>query len=123
MIFIIYQGRYSSSNFFDKHFDIDNLFSTEEEGFQFKIKQTIWDKIYKSNMDKIRVYVKSHNIELLESITKLITIYGINNRLGNISKWENGFVSYYSHEHELSKVNDYEYGFADFTELPRKSNC
>ena len=37
---------------------------------------------------------------------------------GNISKWEMDSISCYFHEHELEEVNEQDYGFIDFFDLP-----
>ena len=106
-------------NFFEKYFDVDELTPVDEEGAQFAIKQTVWDKIYKKKMDVVRDFIKTHYDELLTAMNNRL-IEDLWNKYcsGNISKWEMDSVSYYSHEHELSKVDDYIYGFADYFELP-----
>ena len=73
-------------NFFDKNYDIDNLYPTENG---FKIKQTVWDKIYKKEMDTVRSFIKSNHDELLKSINNKL-IYDMWNKycIGSMSKWE-----------------------------------
>ena len=108
-------------NFFDKHFEMDNLYSTEETESGFKIKQTTWDKIYQSQMDVIRPFVKQHNAELLDKVNKRLKQDLWDKYCqGSLSKWEMDSVSFYSHEHELARVNDFIYEFSDFTSLPRE---
>lgn len=102
---------------FYANFDVDTLETTDETESGFKIKQSVWDAIYKENQNIIRPYVVEHNQELLEAV---------NNRLiketwdkycqGNISSWEMDSISFYSHEHELTGV-DIVNGFSDFFEL------
>lgn len=102
-------------DFYSQHFDVDFL---EPNNNNFIIKQLIWDKIYKSQMDIIRPFIKDHNEELLNSV---------NNKLrqdlwdkyceGNISKWEMDSISCYIHEHELSKVRNIIYGFVNYSQL------
>ena len=102
-------------DFYSQHFDVDFL---EPNNNNFVIKQLIWDKIYKSQMDIIRPFIKDHNEELLNSV---------NNKLrqdlwdkyceGNISKWEMDSISCYIHEHELSKVRNITYGFVNYSQL------
>ena len=105
--------------FFDKHFDVDNLIPVNEEGAQFAIKQTVWDKIYTKKMDKVRAFIKSHYDELLAAMNnRLIKDLWDKYCSGNISKWEMDSVSYYSHDHELKNVDEYMYGFVDFFDLP-----
>ena len=105
--------------FFDKNFDIDNLTTCDEEGFSFKIKQTIWDKIYKKYMAPVRTYVQENQQQLLDKINQS-QIDELWNKycLGSLSKWEMDSVSYYSHPHELSKVNTFKYHFSDYFDMP-----
>ena len=106
-------------NFFDKHFDVDNLYPTDKTESGLMIKQTVWDKIYQKHMDIIRPYVKSHNEELLQSVNNtLISQTWDKYCKGNISKWEMDAVSCYFHQHELEYVDELSYGCNDFYSLP-----
>lgn len=108
-------------NFFDKHFDIDNLIPTDDSESGFMVKQVVWDKIYKKYMDRIRPFVKEHNSELLEKVNnKLMEDMWDKYCLGSISKWEMDSVSCYFHEHELKDVNEYYYECSNFFELPEE---
>lgn len=105
-------------SFYSAHFDIDKL-STAETESGFKIKQSDWNAIYQGHMDEIRPWVKSHSEELLVQVNNKLTEDLWNKYcLGNLSKWEMDSVSFYSHEHELAKVDNDRYGFSDFFELP-----
>ena len=102
-------------NFYEKNFDLDLLIP---ENNHFKIKQTSWDKIYKKHMDIIRPYVKAHNEELLNAInSRLKKELWDKYCLGSISKWEMDSISCYIHEHELAKLQNHIYGFADYDKL------
>ena len=102
-------------NFYEKNFDLDLLIP---ENNHFKIKQTSWDKIYKKHMDIIRPYVKAHNEELLNAINSRLKKELWNKYcLGSISKWEMDSISCYIHEHELAKLQNHIYGFADYDKL------
>ena len=109
-------------NFFDKNFDIDNLVPEESTESKFKIKQTIWDKIYKKNMDKVRPYIVAHQQEILSSLNGALMKETWDKYCeGNISKWEMDSISCYIHEHELEEVDFEKYGldkFADLSETP-----
>ncbi len=106
-------------SFFDKHFSLDVLTPTELSESGFMILQTKWDKIYQSYMDKIRPFIKNNNSKLLSAVNEKITKDMWDKYcLGSLSKWEMDSVSFYSHEHELSRVNMYQYGINDFNELP-----
>ena len=105
--------------FFDKNFNIDKLTPTEISESGFMIKQSVWDTIYKHQMDIIRPFVKEHNAELLEAVNnKLISDLWNKYCSGNISKWEMDSISCYFHDHELSKVEERLHGFSDFFDLP-----
>ena len=105
----------NSMRFYEANFDMDLLIPTNDS---FKIKQTSWDTIYQKHMDKVRLYIKKNHDKLLAAI---------NNRLmsdmwnkyceGSISKWEMDSVSFYSHEHELSHIDERDYGYSDFYRL------
>ena len=104
--------------FYESNFDVDKLIPTDETESGFKIKQTIWDGIYKKQMDIIRPYVKEHNAELLLYVNNRLTSDMWNKYCtGNISKWEMDSVSFYSHPHELAAINNELYGIEDFFSL------
>ena len=63
-------------NFFDKHFDIDNLIPTDDSESGFMVKQVVWDKIYKKEMEDIKDELKN-NPAILNNL---------NNKLFNIRK-------------------------------------
>lgn len=101
--------------FYEANFDTDLLVATDNG---FKIKQVVWDGIYKKHMDKPRTYIKAHSEELLAAINqRLFDDLWDKYCSGTMSKWEMDSVSYYSHEHELSRLNNMKYGFSDFFEL------
>ena len=105
--------------FYEKHFDMDNLIPNEETESGFVIKQTTWDKIYQSHMDKIRPWVKENSATLLEEVNNRLTSDMWNKYCqGSLSKWEMDAVSFYSHEHELAHVNTRVYDITDFDKIP-----
>lgn len=106
-------------NFYEKHFDMDNLIPSEMSESGFLIKQTAWDKIYQSHMDKIRPWVKENSATLLEEVNNRLTSDMWNKYCqGSLSKWEMDAVSFYSHEHELAHVNASKYDITDFDKIP-----
>ena len=106
-------------NFYEKHFDMDNLIPSEMSESGFLIKQTVWDKIYQSHMDKIRPWVKENSATLLEEVNNRLTSDMWNKYCqGSLSKWEMDAVSFYSHEHELAHVNTRAYDITDFDKIP-----
>ena len=100
--------------FYEKNFDVDLLEPAETES-GFKIKQTVWKKLYDGWMDKIRPFIKENAADLLDKM---------NNRLmsdvwdkyckGSISKWEMDAISCYIHPHELALINPDDYGWDEF---------
>lgn len=106
-------------NFYEKHFDMDNLIPSEMSESGFLIKQTVWDKIYQGHMDKIRPWVKENSATLLEEVNNRLTSDMWNKYCqGSLSKWEMDAVSFYSHEHELANVNIKPYDITDFDQIP-----
>lgn len=105
-------------NFYEKHFNMDYILPSESDEAEFMIKQTTWDNIYQSHMDKVRPFVKEHNKELLAAVNKRLKDDMWNKYCeGNISKWEMDAVSFYSHEHELAFVDEFIYELDDFESL------
>ena len=105
-------------HFIEQHFDIDKLEPDDFTESRFKIKQSVWDNIYKKQMDIIRPYVKENNAMLLEVVNNRLTADVWNKYcLGNISKWEMDSVSFYSHDHELAQADLDLYLIEDFFEL------
>ena len=108
--------------FYEEFFDVDLLTPDEFAESGFRIKQDVWDKIYKKQMDIIRPYIKEHNNELLRAVNNKLTEDMWNKYcLGNLSKWEMDSVSFYSHSHELSKVNSSLYMIDDFFKLDEQA--
>ena len=105
-------------HFFEKHFDMDKLEPTELSESGFMIKQTVWDNIYQHHMDIIRPWVKKNADILLERVNERLTRDMWNKYcVGNLSKWEMDAVSFYSHDHELAKLDMRRYDLTDFEDL------
>lgn len=107
----------TAMNFYEKNFDVDFLEPYDTES-GFAILQTKWDKIYKTQMDIIRPFIKDNNQLLLNDVnSRLMSDVWNKYCLGSISKWEMDSVSCYFHQHELQDVNYYLCGFSNFFEL------
>ena len=105
--------------FYSMNFDIDLAEPDDFTESGFKIKQTVWDKMYQKQMDIIRPFVKDHNEELLKAVNDRLTSDVWNKYcLGSLSKWEMDSISFYSHEHELADVDFDLYGIEDYFDLP-----
>lgn len=104
-------------NFYNEYFNSDSLQPREDGNFQ--ILQTVWDKIYDNAMNPIRAYFKANQKEILDNLNdKLVSEVWNKYAKGSISAWEMDSVSYYSHPHELEKLDNNLYGISDFYELP-----
>ena len=116
------QPYYSVDNiaykFLETYFDVDNLIPDEYAESGFRIKQTVWDTIYKKQMDIIRPYIKTHQQELLEAVNNRLTKDVWEKYcLGDLSKWEMDSVSFYSHKHELANADLNLYMIEDFFDM------
>lgn len=106
-----------AADFYNKHFSPDNLQPRADNNYQ--ILQTVWDKLYDNAMNPIRAYLKKNQNEILNNLNKkLFDEVWEKYAEGSISAWEMASVSYYSHEHELEKLDNELYGFSDFYSLP-----
>ena len=109
-------------NFIEKYFDLDLTMPDSSTESGFKIHQDVWDKLYQRQMDIVRPYIKEHNAELLEAVNNRLTADVWNKYcLGDYSKWEMDSVSFYSHNHELSGIDNELYlidNFFDLSEIP-----
>ena len=104
--------------FYEQHYDMDLLFLVDDV---WHIKQTEWDKIYKKAMDPVRDYLKTNGIELLKTLNNTLYQETYNKYAsGNLSKWEMDSICFYHHEHELAKVNNAVYEFANFHNMPEE---
>ena len=107
---IYYELNDAAINFIDEHFDIDLVSDGNT------ILQKTWDNVYKKAMDPMREYLKEHKDEMLEALNNsLYKDVADKYAQGNISSWEMDSISFYYHEHELSRAQaDYD----DFFKLP-----
>ena len=104
--------------FFESNYDIDKLRPTDNTESGFAILQTTWDNIYQNAMDRVRNYIKPNQQKLLSDLNEcLFKEQWDKYAEGSISKWEMDSVSYYSHEHELDRMNDYINGISNFFSL------
>ena len=108
-------------NFYEQHYDMDLLVVSETSESGFAILQTVWDRIYTKGMDPVRNYIKANLDTLLRDVNfTLFSEVWNKYATGSISKWEMDAVSCYFHEHELANINEYDYDFVDFNELPEE---
>lgn len=104
-----------AADFYINYFSLDDLSILNGKGY---IEQKIWDKIYKSNMDSAREYLKSHQEEMLKAYnTLLFKEQWDKYAQGNISSWEMESLCFYYHDHELKNIDTQKYGIKNFFEL------
>lgn len=85
------------------------------------IQQKVWDKVYKTIMEDAKVWMKSHQKELLDMYnTELFKEMWNKYATGNISSWEMDALCFYYNDHELKDVDMSKYGIVDFNTLPRE---
>lgn len=104
-------------SFYESNFDLDKLIVADtESGFSIAVKD--WKKIYDIYMNDVRDFIKANAKTLLSQINKRLTREVWDKYcLGNLSKWEMDSVSFYSHNHELSSVNNSIYGISNYFDL------
>lgn len=79
-----------------------------------------WDKIYQSYMNIFRVWLGKEKDKVLQTLNDLIFFEDWQKYAkGNYSSWEMEVLSCYYHEHELTTLNAYKYGFSEFADLPQ----
>ena len=117
------QGNYyvivdkGAADFYQHSYSLDYI-SKVENGCAY-ILQSIWDKIYKSEMDSARDYIKFHQDKLLKSYnTLLFKEQWDKYATGNISSWEMEALCFYYHDHELKNIDTHKYGIKNFFDLP-----
>ena len=110
-------------NFYSASYPIDKLeeVNINDNAKTAKIKQSIWDSIYKKEMDPVRDWMKANQQEILTNLNNSLyqEIYN-KYAYGNISQWEMESLNFYYHEHELANLNDKAYGIVDFFKLPEE---
>lgn len=115
---IYYEFDNIAFTFYSNSFDVDLCTPSDDIDSGFQIKQTVWDKIYQSQMDIIRPYIQKHNKELLEKVNNRLTEDVWNKYCtGSISKWEMDSISCYIHSHELKGIDYTLYGWDKFADL------
>lgn len=82
------------------------------------ILQTKWEKIYKSQMDIARDWLKEHQEETLKAFNSMLFMEQWEKYAqGNLSAWEMEALCFYYHEHELANIDCFKYGISNFFNL------
>jgi DNA polymerase-3 subunit alpha len=70
-------------------------------------------------MDIYRAWMSKDQEEILHKYNNLIFLEDWKKYAkGTLSAWEMEALCFYYHEHELSHINNYKYGFVNFYDLP-----
>lgn len=106
-------------NFFNSNFNSDQL---EIINGCTCILQAKWDKIYQTQMEAVRTWLKNNQQEILQAFnTSLFLEQWEKYAQGNLSAWEMEALCFYYHDHELVNVNKRKYGIANFFKLSPES--
>lgn len=106
-------------NFYKNNYDEDELDFINNEDIVARILIKTWDKIYKSEMETVKNYIKANHDILLKNLNKkLMSDTWDKYCIGSISKWEMDSISFYYHEHELINVPENVYEIVNFFKLP-----
>jgi len=109
----------TTSDFFMQNFNNEYLAGTIN-GIPY-IKVSVWEKIYKKQMDAAREYLKEHQQEVLLNMNEQIFVESWNKyATGSVSAWEMEAVCFYHSGHELANINTYKYGIINFADKPRE---
>lgn len=111
----------NAMRFFSENYDINLLEQlTVENNVQTAyIKQSIWDGIYKRGMEKVRVWMKANQEQILNDLNQsLLNDVAEKYTEGSISKWEMDSLGFYYHAHELDSLQNGLYHVVNFNKLP-----
>lgn len=106
--------------FYLDNYDFNNLEDVivNNEYSHGKIKQKIWDNIYKKEMESVRKWMKENQKSILDKLNSALLDEEKNKYAqGSISKWEMDSLSFYYHDHELNKLKNNAYYIDDFFEI------
>ena len=102
---------------FLREIDCDELMITDNLAWFVRIKD--WEKVYQKYMDVFREWIAKDKDKILKDLNGIIFKEDWDKYAsGTISAWEMEALCFYYHEHELSHLNQYRYGFVDFFKLP-----
>ncbi len=82
------------------------------------IEQSVWEKIYKTQMEILKVWIRDNHDEVLKQLNSLLFKADWDKYAkGNISSYEMDSLCFYYNEHELAHINTTKYGIVNFEEL------
>ena len=114
----MYGINFNYYDFYEEFFDTSLL---EPLGQGLGIPQKTWDKLYKNGMDPVRDYFKANQQEILDLFNNtLLQEEWDKYAQGTLSTWEMDSLSFYSHEHELSHIDNSRYNIVNYNSLKRE---
>lgn len=82
------------------------------------IVQTVWDKIYKSVMEKAKSWLVGNQETVLKELnTLLFKEFWAKYAMGSVSAWEMEALCFYYNEHELAHIDTQKYGIENFFDM------
>lgn len=119
----VYKLDNRAMRFFMSNYDESNLLqvtidNNESVGY---IKQSVWNKIYQSELNPVRDWMKNNQQEILDKLNQALFKETYDKyALGNESKWEMDSLSFYYHPHELANLQYDLYDVTNFFSLPQE---
>lgn len=111
-----YQFGAIEEQFYSQFFSMENL---DVINGVTCILQTVWEKIYKAEMQIAKEYLTNHQNEMLKKFnTILFKDMWKKYAEGSTSAWEMESLCFYHGTHELAGVDTQRYGIVDFSSLP-----
>lgn len=109
--------------FYTENYDTDLLENAiiDAEYSRAKIRQSVWDNIYKKEMDPVRDWMKANQQEILDMLNNsLLAEVTEKYAKGDINKWDMDSLGTYCHDHELRNLHTMGYGIVDFEYLDKE---
>lgn len=103
--------------FYERNFDVDKL-EFDDLGVPH-LNCAEWKKVYDKVITPLKSYIKENSESLLQRLNENILDETWDKYCkGTLSKWEMDSVGFYSHEHELERVNHARHGFGNYFKMP-----
>ena len=104
--------------FYSEFFDTDLL---EPQNNLLCISETKWKSLYDKAMIPAKQYITANKEKLLEQLNNALFQEEWNKyATGSLSTWEMTSLGFYYHDHELTNVNDNQYGIVEYNTLPEQ---
>ena len=105
-------------SFYDNHYNSNEI---EIKNSKMCLGVKVWDKIYQSEMDPARDWIKANSESLMHELNKINFMADWQKYAkGNVSSWEMEVLCFYYHDHELKDTNLNKYGLSNFKDLPEQ---